>query len=460
MPNHDLAAIWGGVKDNLRRKLEPGDYDLWIAKTRLLEINEVTARVEAPDDLHAAFLDNNYLSEVQNALEMSLGSRRPVVFESGTASGVLEQPDLFDDELAEEDKGKTAKAPRLRPAVGFLNEQYTFETFVVGANNEFAAAACHAVAKNPAKTYNPLFIFGPTGMGKTHLMHAIGRQILLNRPKARVICVTSEDFTNEFIAAIGSSSLPAFRKKYRQADVLLIDDVQFFGDKGRSQEEFFHTFNTFQDGHKQIVLTCDRMPSEINGLEKRLMSRFEWGMTASVTPPEVETRVAILRRKLQSLKNVPYLSDEVVRFVAEKVRSNVRRLQGAILRVVTYFSLNPELPLSTDIVANKILPDLLHEEAKETVNVDRIQKVVAGHFGMEVSDLTGPRRPADIAWARQLAMYLTRELTKAPYQEVGRAFGNRDHGTVMHACRKVEVLNNVDEKATADLRFLLRELQR
>ena len=459
MPTHDLATIWGGVKDNLRRKLEPGDFDLWIAKTRLLEINDAAARVEAPDDLHAAYLDNNYLSEVQNALELSLGSRRPIVFESG-AQTVLEQPDLFEEELGEEEKNTKGKTPRLRPAVGFLNEQYTFESFVVGANNEFAAAACHAVAKNPAKTYNPLFIFGPTGMGKTHLMHAIGRQILINRPKARVICVTSEDFTNEFIAAIGSGSLPAFRKKYRQADVLLIDDVQFFGDKGRSQEEFFHTFNTFQDGHKQIVLTCDRMPSEINGLEKRLMSRFEWGMTASVTPPEVETRVAILRRKLQSLKNVPYLSDEVVQFVAEKVKSNVRRLQGAILRVVTYFSLNPELPLSPEIVATKILPDLLHEEAKESVNVDRIQKSVANYFSLEVSDLTGPRRPADIAWARQLAMYLTRELTKAPYQDIGRAFGNRDHGTVMHACRKVEEKNNVDEKATADLRFLLRELNR
>jgi chromosomal replication initiator protein len=460
MPNHDLSAIWGGVKDNLRRHMESGDYELWIAKTRLLEVNEMNARVEAPDELHAAYLDNNYAAQVQNALELSFGSRRSVVFESSSTEHVLEQPELFGDGVAEDGKTAKTKSPKLRPAVGFFNELYSFDSFVVGSNNEFAAAACQAVAKNPAKTYNPLFIFGPTGMGKTHLMHAIGRQILINRPKSKIICVTSEDFTNEFIAAIGNSSLPAFRKKYRQADVLLIDDVQFFGDKGRSQEEFFHTFNSFQDGHKQIVLTCDSMPSEINGLEKRLMSRFEWGMTAAITPPEVETRMAILRRKLQSLKNVPYLSDEIVRFVAEKVRSNVRRLQGAILRVVTYYSLNPELVLSPEIVATKILPDLLHEEAKDTVNVDRIQKVTADYFSMEISDLTGPRRPADIAWARQLAMYLTRELTKSAYQDIGRAFGNRDHGTVMHACRKVEEKNNVDEKATADLRFLLRELQR
>ncbi len=461
MTSQELTAVWGGVKEALRRQLEPADFELWIATTQLREINEVSAYVQAPDDLHAAILDSNYLTEVQNALELRLGSRLPVIFESRTKEGpVLAQPDLFAEEASDEVLGEKSKAVKLRPAVGFLNDQNSFENFVVGPNNEFAVAACRSVATHPARSYNPLFIYGPTGMGKTHLMHAIGIEILKNRPKARVICVTSEVFTNEFIAAISTNSLPSFRKKYRQADVLLIDDVSFFGDKARSQEEFFHTFNQFHDGHKQIVLTCDRMPSEINGLEKRLMSRFEWGMTAAITPPEVETRVAILRRKLQSLKNVPHLSDEIVRFVAERVRSSVRRLQGAIIRVVTFATLNQERALTIDVVAQQILPDLLHEEAKEALDTDRIQKVVAEYFRLDVSDLTGPRRPADIAWARQLAMYLVRELLKAPYQEIGRAFGHRDHGTVMHACRKVEARNQVDPKATADLSFLKRALAR
>jgi chromosomal replication initiator protein len=291
-------------------------------------------------------------------------------------------------------------------------------------------------------------------------MHAIGREILKQRPKSRVVCVTSEDFTNEFIAAIGTSTLADFRRRYRTADVLLIDDVQFFGDKGRSQEEFFHTFNQFHDGHKQIVLTCDRMPSEINGLEKRLMSRFEWGMTAALAPPDVETRVAILRKKLQSFKNAPYITDEVVHFVAEKVKSNVRRLQGAMLRVVTFASLNRERPLTTQVVADEILSDLLHTEAKETVTVDVIQRLTAEYFDLRVADLTGNRRPANIAWARQVAMFLTRDLTKSSYQEIGSAFGDRDHGTVMHACRKVEEKLNTDEKATTAIRHLTRELQK
>lgn len=456
MSKHDLLNVWNGVKERLRNQLQPGVFDLWIASTRLLELSETGARIEAPDDLHAAFLDDNYHSDIQNALEVSLGARRPVIFEASRVQVPMQQPDFF--ESSEEEISK--KSAKIRPSIGLLNEAYTFDSFVVGASNDFAAAACHAVSQNPAKAYNPLFLFGATGLGKTHLMHAIGREILRQRPKSRVVCVTSEDFTNEFIAAIGTSTLSEFRRRYRTADVLLIDDVQFFGDKGRSQEEFFHTFNQFHDGHKQIVLTCDRMPSEINGLEKRLMSRFEWGMTAALAAPDVETRVAILRKKLQSFKNAPYITDEVVHFVAEKVKSNVRRLQGAMLQVVTYASLNRERQLTPQIVADEILSDLLHTEAKETVTVDLIQRITAAYFDLRIADLTGNRRPANIAWARQVAMFLTRDLTKASYQEIGSAFGDRDHGTVMHACRKVEEKLNTDEKATTAIRHLLKELQK
>ena len=460
MPQHDLQTIWGGVKDCLRRQLDPGAFDLWISRTKLIELSDDGARVEAPDELHAAFLDHNFHAEIQNALEVNLGSRRPVLFAGSSNTIALQQPELFTDDEAPGAGEEVAEKRKHRPVVGLLHDHYTFDSFVVGANNEFAAAASRAVAQNPARTYNPLFLFGGTGLGKTHLMHAIAREILTNRPRTRVVCVTSEEFTNEFIAAIGSGSLPHFRKKYRTADVLLIDDVQFFGDKGRTQDEFFHTFNQFHDGHKQIVLTCDRMPSEIDGLEKRLMSRFEWGMTAALTPPDVETRGAILRKKLLSFRGAPYITDDIVRFVAEKVRSNVRRLQGAILRVVTYASINREITLTPKIVAEEILPDLLHEEAKETVTVDRIQKSVADYYELRVADLTGPRRTANVANARQIAMYVTRELTKATYKVIGNAFGDRDHGTVMHACRKVEELVNLNEKVTTQVNFLMRELQR
>lgn len=457
----ELSSIWGGVKESLRRQLGPNDYDLWISRTRLVELTEAAARVEATDDLHAAFLDSYYHANIQNALEVSLGSRRPVIFFAGNNQLIYEQPEFFPEMVVEEVGDKQINGiKQIRPSVGLLREDHSFENFVVGSNTEFAAAACVAVAKNPGRTYNPLFLFGGTGLGKTHLLHAIGREIMITRPRTRVVCINSEEFTNEFIAAIGNSSLVQFRKKYRTADVLLIDDVQFFGNKGRTQEEFFHTFNQFHNDCKQIVLTCDSMPTEIQGLEKRLMSRFEWGMTASLATPDIETRVAILRKRLQALKGAPYLTDEIIRFVAEKVRTNVRRLQGAILRVVSYVAFDPTRPVTTEIVANEILADLIHEEAKETITIALIQKATADYFELRVADLTGKGRPANIAWARQVAMYLSRNLAKAPYQEIGNAFGDRDHGTVMHAVRKVEAKLNTDTTSTSQIKYLMRILQK
>lgn len=463
---NDLQALWGGVREIVRSRIQPGQlsqFELWTSQTRLLEASDERIRIAVPDDLHASFLEGNFLLQIQDAVELTTGQRRPLYFEVSTMPGPhLEQGDLFEhspDLKPVHPPSPPSREARLKPVVGVLNESYTFDSFVVGANNEFAAAAAKAVAANPARSYNPLFLFGRTGLGKTHLMHAIGAEILRQRPRTKIICVTSEEFANDFIAAIQHATLPDFRKRYRNADVLLIDDIQFLAGKERSQEEFFHTFNKFHDGHKQIVLTCDCLPSEINGLEKRLMSRFEWGMTAALTPPDVETRVAILRKKLASQKGVPFLPDEIIRFVAEKIRSNVRRLQGAILRVVTFYILNPEKPLTAQIVADEILPDMLHEEAKETITVDRIQKKVAEHFELRVQDLLGSRRPANIAWARQVAMYLTRELTRASYHDIGAAFGGRDHGTVMHACKKVDERCGKDDKAAADLRYLIKELR-
>jgi chromosomal replication initiator protein len=327
---------------------------------------------------------------------------------------------------------------------------------VVGANNQYAQAACTAVANAPGKTYNPLFIYGGVGLGKTHLMHAIGQQTSARKKGIKVLYITSERFTNEFIDAIQNSKLVKFRNRYRQADVLLIDDIQFLAGKERSQEEFFHTFNTLFDGHKQIVLSSDRPPSEIANLEHRLVSRFEWGLTAELQPPDVETREAILRKKAQTLE--VKLENSVLRFLAERIRTNVRRLEGALMRVASFASLSGQNPSSEKI--EHLLKDILQEEARRAVTIDQIQKRVAEHFDVRIADMTSKRRPANIAFPRQIAMYLARELTKSSLSEIGDAFGGRDHGTVLHAHRLVKDKMRNEEKIRQVVSFLDSQLNR
>jgi chromosomal replication initiator protein len=315
-----------------------------------------------------------------------------------------------------------------------LNPRNNFESFVVGPNNEIAHAASLAVAKSPARTYNPLFVYGGVGLGKTHLMQAIGQYVWSNKKNAKVMYLSSELFINEFIDAIQHSTLVKFRKRYRQADLLLIDDIQFLGGKERSQEEFFHTFNTLFDGHKQIVLSSDRPASEIANLEHRLVSRFEWGLTAELQPPDVETRMAILRKKARTLDIK--LRDETFDFLATRIRTNVRRLEGALMRVASFASLSGK-ELTNEVVEH-LLKDILNEEARHAVTIEQIQRRVAEHFDVRIADMTSKRRPANIAFPRQIAMYLARELTKASLNEIGDAFGGRDHGTVLHACKLVK----------------------
>ena len=323
-------------------------------------------------------------------------------------------------------------------------------------NNQFAYAACMAVSEEPAKRYNPLFIYGGVGLGKTHLMHAIGHH-LRARKKAKVLYITSEHFTNEFIDAIQNGSLPKFRRRYRQADVLLIDDIQFLAGKERSQEEFFHTFNTLFDHHKQIVLSSDRPPAEIQNLEARLVSRFEWGMTAELLPPDAETRTAILQKKAEGMQI--RIDRDVVAFLAARVRSNVRRLEGALMRVASYASLNNGHMPTPDRLEH-LLKDLLQEEARRSVTIDQIKTRVAEHFDLRLADMTSKRRPANIAFPRQVAMYFARELTKSSLCEIGDAFGGRDHGTVIHAHRLVKERIKNDEKIRQVVSYLDGQFQR
>ena len=309
------------------------------------------------------------------------------------------------------------------------------------------------MAKSPARTYNPLFVYGGVGLGKTHLMQAIGQYVWSNKKNAKVMYLSSELFINEFIDAIQHSTLVKFRKRYRQADLLLIDDIQFLGGKERSQEEFFHTFNTLFDGHKQIVLSSDRPASEIANLEHRLVSRFEWGLTAELQPPDVETRMAILRKKARTLDIK--LRDEIFEFLATRIRTNVRRLEGALMRVASFASLSGK-ELTNEVVEH-LLKDILNEEARHAVTIEQIQRRVAEHFDVRIADMTSKRRPANIAFPRQIAMYLARELTKASLNEIGDAFGGRDHGTVLARLQAGEATNGGAGQHPAD-DFLHRQL--
>ncbi len=337
-----------------------------------------------------------------------------------------------------------------------MNPRNTFETFVVGSNNQFAHGAAIAVAKAPAKTYNPFFVYGGSGLGKTHLLQAIGHFVINNQKSSRVVYLSSEQFTNEFIDAIQHGTLVKFRKKYRYADILMIDDIQFLAGKERSQEEFFHTFNTLHDGHKQIVLSSDRPASEIEKLEQRLVSRFEWGMTAELQPPDIETRIAILKKKAESL-NIA-LEPWVIEFLADRIRNNVRRLEGALMRVASYKSLS-DREITREVIEN-LLRDIFQEQARRAVTIEQIQRKVAEHFDVRLADMTSKRRPANIAFPRQVAMFLSRELTNSSLSDIGDAFGGKDHGTVIHACKLVKRRIEEDERTRHVIRLLDSQLQR
>jgi chromosomal replication initiator protein len=312
-----------------------------------------------------------------------------------------------------------------------------------------------AVAPSPGKSYNPLCLYGGVGLGKTHLLHAIGHHVLAKKPNARVAYLSCEKFTNEFIDGIQNNQLVKFRKKYRQTDVLLIDDIQFLSGKERIQEEFFHTFNALHEAHKQIVLSCDSPACEIDGLEQRLSSRFEWGLSADLQPPDVETRLAILLNKEKSLGVT--LPRAIVEYIANNIRANIRRLEGALLRVTTFASLTKQ-ELTIDL-AEQLLRDTLQEEGRSAVSIDVIQKKVAEHYDIRLADMTSRRRPEYIAFPRQVAMYLSRQMTESSLNVIGTAFGGRDHGTVLHACRLVKDRMEMDSSVRQAVLYLERQLQ-
>ena len=452
------ASLWKEVSATLRAEVSHDTFQRWFKDIRAVQLTETHLTLQLPNKIHQFWIESNYQQILDSALMLATGAGRAVHYVFGGES-VEESNPPEETDSPEPDPEPTERKASTRNShqeTG-LNPRNTFESFVVGANSEFAHAACSAVAAGPGKTYNPLFIYSGVGLGKTHLMHAIGHQILSTKKNTKVLYITSEKFTNDFIDAIQTGSLAKFRKRYRQADVLLIDDIQFLGGKERSQEEFFHTFNTLFDGHKQIVLSSDRPPSEIANLENRLVSRFEWGLTAEMQPPDIETRTAILRKKAQSMQ--VKLAPEIINFLAEKIRTNVRRLEGALMRVASYTSLN-EGKAPTMERLEILLKDILQEEARKSVTIEQIQKRVAEHFDVRLADMTSKRRPANIAFPRQIAMYLARELTKSSLAEIGEAFGGRDHGTVLHAHRQVRDKISKDDRTRQTVSFLDNQLQR
>ncbi len=490
-----LNGLWEKICDNVRQGLSPDAFQRWFAPARLVEAGEETLTLAVPNSIQQLWIESNYATLLQDAIILTLGDRRAVRFQvemNGVPGDVSGATHLGRREGANGDarlhrvvvpqggasgtgvhgangiaSGHAAipsagGAPRLTGLTGQsadggggFNARYVFENFVVGSSNQFAHAAALAVAENPARIYNPLFIHGGVGLGKTHLMQAVGHHILAHRKKARVIYISSEQFTNEFIDAIQQGTLPKFRRRYRQADVLLIDDVQFFAGKERSQDEFFHTFNALFDGHRQIVMTSDRPPSEMQKLEARLVSRFEWGIAAEMQVPDVETRTAILRKKMTHLQVT--LPDEVVLFLAERISNNVRRLEGSLMRLASFVSLSNEK--LTQPRVEDLLRDLLQEDARNQITIDKIQRVVAEHYDVRLADMTSKRRPACIAFPRQVAMALSRDLTRASYAEIGAAFGGRDHGTVMHACKLITIRMAEDSKIRSIIMLLTSQLK-
>lgn len=442
-----IKEVWHGVCALLADRLSTDVFDRWIAIIQPVALDDAILRLSVSNDFYLSWLEENYLPMIEEAVTSIHGEPveirievRPREVDREQKAGASSAHNSANSESAANlpSNPNTAKSTRRRkPApkteTRKLNPRYTFDNFIVGSSNEFAHAACWAVAREPARAYNPLFLYGRVGLGKTHLIQALGNHAA-NSHQATVVYMSCEEFVNEYIEALSNKELVNFRKKYRTADILLIDDVHFLSGKDALQEEFFHTFNALFDARKQIVLTSDRPASEIKDLEERLVNRFEWGLVTELEPPNVETREAILRRKANEME--AEISDELLNFMAEHIRSNVRRLEGALVRAVSYASITG-ITLTPEIL-EKLLRDAIDVENQEAIiTLQQIQRQVADYYDIRVSDILSKRRPASIAFPRQVAMYICRQLTSHSLPDIGNAF-EKNHATVLHACRMIE----------------------
>jgi len=440
----DAKQVWRAALGELQVSLSPANFETWLKETALVAVDDNRFRVAVPNGFAKDWLETRYRSLISQTLARVVGYSVTVDFE--VQEGLVGQ--------AQDGAAEPPAPVRLEPGrVGgegssaSLNPRYTFRNFIVGSANRLAHAASLSVAERPGHAYNPLFLYGGVGLGKTHLMHAIGNAVLNRFPRKRVVYATSEKFTNEFIAGIQQGRIEDFRSRYRRIDLLLIDDIQFIADKERTQEEFFHTFNAIHEDGKQIVLSSDRPPKQITTLEERLRSRFEWGLIADLTAPDLETRIAILRAKAEE-QSVPIASD-VLEFIARKVASNIRELEGALNRIVAYANMGG-MPLTIEL-AQAVLSNVLYNPKRRMVTPERIALAVAEYYGVEIEALKGQKRDRAIVTPRQIAMYLMRAETDVSLLRIGQELGGRDHSTVLHACDKID-------KETQDNEELRREL--
>jgi chromosomal replication initiator protein len=447
-----VETLWDDVLSILKPQMNNESFDLWFRPVKALTMEGNRLVLQVPNAFFADWMRDHYQTRIEVLLQERAGE--PVTLSFSVLHQIEEsvRPSAPPMMAA----APIAAAPSGPPLETHLNPRYTFETFVVGHSNRFAQAASQAVSKDPGKAYNPLFLYGGVGLGKTHLMHAIGHHVLQGNPRARVLYTSSEKFINEFIDSLRFEKMNQFRQKYRNLDCLLIDDIQFLVNKESSQEEFFYTFNTLYDSRKQIVITSDRPPKEIPTLQERLITRFEWGVVADIQAPELETRIAILRDKAEA-ENL-FVPDDVLLFLASHIRANIRELEGSLIRVVAHASLTG-VPLTVDS-AKEVLRDVMaREEAATPVAIEKIQEVVARHFHLDLHDMKSKRRTDAIAFPRQIAMYLARTLTEMSTTQIGDSFGGKDHTTVMHATNKVKGRLDSDPFFTALVNKIIQEIR-
>ncbi|MCB9719560.1 MAG: chromosomal replication initiator protein DnaA [Candidatus Omnitrophica bacterium] len=442
-----LTEIWEKAQTDIRAKVGDTSYETWFSTVHAKEKDPGTLVIETPDDFFKNWIIEHYRDFIHDTLHAF--SPHNINIEYSVNSGILKKD--TQTRLMEFEKGFRSEEVK---SLSKLNTRFTFDNFVVGPSNRFAAAAGLAVAESPAKAYNPLFIYGQVGLGKTHLIQAITHKISQLHPQHKHFYMSSEQFTTELIDSIRTRSTTEFRKKYRQIDVLLIDDIQFIAGKESTQEEFFHTFNFLHDNRKQIIITSDRPPKEISNLEERLSSRFSWGLITDIQPPDFETRVAILRKKMET--ETVKVPDDVIFFIAEQIQTNIRELEGALIRVAAY-ALLEEKPISLEM-AKLILKDMVRESTK-IISVEMIQKTVAQFFAVTTADLQAKKRNKNIVLARQVAMYLSRNLAQMSYPEIGNAFGGKDHTTVLHSCNKIKTVIETNEDLKTSIRKLTTQLK-
>ncbi len=443
-----ISELWKKALEEIEKKVSKPSFETWLKSTQAHALENGVLTVIAPNTFARDWLENRYSALISEIIHQLTGSMLQIQF-------ITPQ-----HEESEMEFQKPKPLPKLnkteeKPAKTMLNEKYTFDTFVIGNGNRFAHAASLAVAEAPAKAYNPLFIYGGVGLGKTHLMQAIGHYVLEHNPNANVVYLSSEKFMNEFINSIRDNEAVDFRNKYRNVDVLLIDDIQFLAGKEQTQEEFFHTFNTLHENSKQIVISSDRPPKEIPTLEDRLRSRFEWGLITDITPPDLETRIAILRKKAKAERlDIP---NEVMSYIANQIDTNIRELEGALIRVVAYSSLvNRDMDAE---LAAEALKDIIPSSRPKVITIQAIQQVVSEKYNIKMEDFAAKKRTKSIAFPRQIAMYLSRELTDLSLPKIGEEFGGRDHTTVIHAHDKISKLLNTDSQLKQDIEEIIARIK-